>query len=277
MNIKPILKWVGGKQELIPELSKYYNILSFNKYIEPFMGDGVILLDIINKKPNTTCLLNNKNKDLINLYRHIKMDPEELYENCVDLELTFKKYGYYYIRDKFNGINTEKYKGITRSAALILLNKTSYNGLYKLNKKGLYSTPEGKVYNPTIVIEENLHNFSKILPNVSNLLSINYNKIPNIEPNDFVYFDPPYDTLTKTTATDYCGAFEKKDHIILRDYFKELDEKGVFVILSNSSTEYIKTLYSDFTVIEVDNINPNGVKKNKTQELIIIGNHLKNY
>ena len=287
LDVKPILKWVGGKRELIPEIKKYYENLKFDKYIEPFFGGGAVYLDIIKKfgdKKNKDSIINDINGDLIEMYRNIKTNPDEILKYCSSLELDYKKYGYYFIRDRFNGIIIDnqlfKYKGIERSSSLILLNRTCFNGLYRVNKSGKFNVPTGSYKNPKIIDENNLYYLFDKLPLVENILNVEFDKIKKIKKNDLVYFDPPYHPISTTSSfTDYSGSFGEKEQLRLRDYFKELDEKGVYVILSNSSSEFIKEIYKDFKIDEVmcrRNINSKGNKRGKISESLIIGNSLFN-
>lgn len=288
-NIKPVLKWVGGKRELIPEIRNYYKNLDFNNYFELFCGGGSVYLDIIktfgvDKKNNS--FLNDINSDLINLYKHIKDNPEEILGYCNELEKDYYEFGYYHIRDRFNGVDrekneVEKYEGVKRSSSLILLNRTCFNGLYRTNKKGLFNVPEGRYKNPTIINKENLFELSKVLPNSKNILSNNFFEFDFIKKKDLVYLDPPYHPLNETSSfTDYSGQFGTKEQIELRDYFMELDKKGVFVLESNSSSNFISELYKDFTIVEVmcsRNINSKSSSRGKIVEYLIIGNTLKNH
>lgn len=288
-TIKPVLKWVGGKRELLPELRKVYNGLNFNNYYELFVGGGSVYLDLFNVLGggfNFKSVLNDVNTDLIEMYRNIKTSPSEIITNCDLLEKDFYKFGYYHIRDRFNGIDrngdiVEKYEGVIRSSSLILLNRTCFNGLYRTNKKGLFNVPEGRYNNPKIIDEVNLYNLSKILPPVENILNKNFYEIDGISKGDFVYLDPPYHPLTETSSfTDYSGEFGSKEQVKLRDFFKSLDEKGVFVLQSNSSSKFIQEIYSDFIISEVDckrNINSKGDKRGKVKEYLIFGNTLNEY
>ena len=285
-NIKPVLKWVGGKRELIPEIKKFYQKIEFNKYIEPFFGGGSVYLDIIEKfgiEKSNLSIINDVNTDLIEMYRNIKDTPEKIIENCDKLEKDYLKYGYYHIRDRFNGIDRNKnkvdrYEGIQRSSSLILLNRTCFNGLYRTNKNGLFNVPEGRYTNPKIINKENLLQLSRVLPPVKNILNQNFNTIKQIEKGDLVYFDPPYHPLNETSSfTDYSGVFGIQEQLLLRDYFVELDKKGVFLIQSNSSSNFIKEIYSNFNLIEVKcsrNINSKSENRGKISEFLIIGNTL---
>ena len=286
-SVKPILKWAGGKRDLVNKIKPFYESLGIKNYFEPFFGGGAVYFDILKtfgSNYSKKSIINDINTDLIELYRNIKSNPKEIIYHCKELEKDFYKYDYYHIRDRFNGVSKEKekverYDGIIRSSALILLNRTCFNGLYRVNQKGLFNVPKGNYKNPRIVDEDNLFLVSELLPQKQNILNDEFDKLEMIEKNDLVYFDPPYHPLSNTSSfTSYSGSFGEKEQIRLRDYFKILDEKKVLVILSNSSSEFIKDIYSEFKIIEVfakRNINSKSNKRGKISELIILGNNLK--
>ncbi len=286
VGVKPVLKWVGGKRELVPEIRNYYKHLSPENYVEPFFGGGSVYFDVLKvfgSQLSSNSIINDINTDLIGLYRNIKQHPSEIIYHCKELEKDYYKYGYYHIRGRFNGIDNDKnpverYDGIERSSALILLNKTCFNGLYRTNMSGLFNVPEGRYKNPRIVDEENLFELSSVLPKVQNIRNINFNEITDIEEGDLCYFDPPYHPISTTSSfTDYSGSFKAEEQIKLMNYFKSLDEKGVFVIESNSACDFIKELYSEFKIVEVQcsrNINSKSEKRGKINEYLILGNTL---
>ena len=285
-EMKPILKWVGGKRELVPEIREFYKNLNFNKYIEPFFGGGAVYFDILKTfgtEINSKSIINDVNTDLIELYRNIKQSPNEIESTCSELEKDYYKYGYYHIRERFNGVDSEKnkierYEGLVRSSALILLNRTCFNGLYRVNKKGLFNVPKGSYKNPKILDIENLYTLSEFLPPIENIRNSEFDEIEGIEKGDLVYFDPPYHPLNETSSfTSYSGSFGSMEQIRLRDYFKKLNDYGVFVILSNSSSPYIRDIYKEFTVLEVfcsRNINSKSNKRGKIPEFLVIGDGL---
>jgi len=284
--VKPVLKWAGGKRRLIPDIREYYRELKPKKYIEPFFGGGSVYFDIletfgVDYKNNS--IINDVNTDLIEMYRNIKSSSQEIVFYCKELEKDYYKYDYYHIRDRFNGVDREKniverYEGIVRSSALILLNRTCFNGLYRINRKGLFNVPKGNYKNPRIVDEENLYNLASILPNIENIRNIEFDEIGEIEKGDLVYFDPPYHPLNKTSSfTSYSGSFGREEQTRLRDYYKELNDKGVYVILSNSSSSFIKEIYNEFNVIEVycnRSINSKSNKREKIPESLVVGDQM---
>tara|TARA_X000000368_G_scaffold335197_1_gene272694 strand:- start:1998 stop:2879 length:882 start_codon:yes stop_codon:yes gene_type:complete len=287
-DIQPVLKWAGGKRKLVPEIKQFYENLKPKKYIEPFFGGGAVYFDILKtfgKKSKENSIINDKNEDLIDMYKNIKNSPAEVIYHCKRLKKDYEKNDYYFIRAKFNGINqngnkVKKYQGIERSAALILINKTCFNGLYRVNKSGLFNVPKGDQPNPTIVDEENLYKLSSLLPKSKNIRCQEFDEIKNINKGDLVYFDPPYHPLNQTSSfTSYSGAFGKDEQIRLRDYFSMLNKKGVYVILSNSSSDFIKELYKKFTLKKVHAnraINSKADKRKGVYEFIVLGDHILN-
>jgi DNA adenine methylase len=286
-SVKPLLKWVGGKRELLPELRKFYESLEFDNYYEPFFGGGSVYIDIIkifgNDKRESS-FINDINTDLVNLLRHVKETPEEIIQNLYKLKEDYENNDFYYIRDRFNGIDREKnkverYEGIERSSSLLILNRTCFNGLYRTNRSGLFNVPSGKYKNPRLVNEENIKLFSSILPPSQNILNVDFSQIKDIKKNDLVYFDPPYQPINKTSSfTEYSGSFGEEKQIELFNFFSELDKKGVFVILSNSSTDFIFNLYKDFDPFKVycsRNINSKVDGRGKIEEVVVIGNTLR--
>lgn len=285
-DVKPVLKWAGGKRNLVPQIREFYKNLKPKKYIEPFFGGGAIYFDILKtfgEKFKKTSIINDANQDLIDMYKNIKTFPDEVIYHLKRLKRDYEKHDYYFIRAKFNGKNqngdtVEKYQGIERSAALILINKTCFNGLYRVNKNKLFNVPKGNYKNPKIIDEENLYKVSSALPKKQNIRCQQFDKIENINKGDLVYFDPPYHPLNQTSSfTSYSGAFGKDEQIRLRDYFETLDKKGIYVILSNSSANFIKDLYGKFNIQRVHAkrfINSKGDKRQGVCEFIILGDHL---
>ena len=219
------------------------------------------------------------------MYKNIKSSPDEIIKHCKELEKDYYKYDYYHIRDRFNGIDrdknkVERYEGVVRSSSLILLNRTCFNGLYRVNSKGLFNVPKGNYKNPRIVDEENLYKLSSLLPKTENIRNTQFDDIEEVEKGDLVYFDPPYHPLNETSSfTSYSGSFGRKEQVRLRDYFKKLNDEGVSVILSNSSSPFIKEIYNEFNVVEVycsRNINSKSNKRGKIPEFLVIGDEILN-
>jgi DNA adenine methylase len=283
---KSILKWAGAKSFLAKNIFKHIQLIKNpSRYIEPFFGGGSLYFYIAvnNKDLLKNSIINDVNKDLMNLYKDIKKFPEKLIEEHEKIIKIFEKKdyseSYYSIREKFNGLNQElkrikKYSKIERSAALMLLNKTCFNGLYRVNSKGLFNVPKGSYENPSYVKADLIYSVSKILPNLKNIKSKSYLDI-EYKKNDLVYFDPPYDPINETSSfTDYSGKFGKDEQRELYDKFNKLDAMGANVILSNNNTDFIKDLYKEHNLETVEcsrSINSKKDKRGKIQELIIVG------
>lgn len=269
MELKPILKWVGGKRQLLTEIKKYIPD-EYNTYIEPFFGGGAVLFDIKPKK----AVINDINDEIINVYKTIKDNPKELikklktYKNEEDV--------YYEIRnldrtDKYNTLSN-----IEKASRIIYLNRTCFNGLYRVNSKGQNNVPYGKYKNPTICDEKNINNISSYFnKNNVEIKNLDFEKVLELaKEGDFVYLDPPYDPLTETASfVSYSkDGFDRKDQERLKKYCDLLTKNNVKFLLSNSSTDFIKELYKDYTIIEVNatrNISADTKGREKVKEVLI--------
>lgn len=271
--IKPALKWIGGKTQL---LSTIVPLLpdNYNTYCEPFVGGGALLFHV---QPHTA-IINDINTELITTYNVIKYDVENL---IVELK-TFKNESdfYYWVRswdrdtDAYNNISD-----IKKAARILYLNKTCFNGLYRVNNQGKYNAAFGKYKNPNIVNEVVLRHISEYFNKCDiTILNADYTKVLESLPRDsFVYLDPPYDPVSKTANfTRYSSnCFSQDDQIELKEMCDKLTSGGVKFMLSNSSTEFIKNLYSDgekYNIIEVDavrKVNCDASKRGKVSEVIV--------
>ena len=291
-NVKPFLKWAGGKGQLIDKIEKFYPFdESINKYAEPFVGGGAILFDVLNKFDLKKIYISDINFDLLNCYRVIKNNAVELINELAKFEEEFlpkskeeRKIYYYEKRDKFNGLKFEEEKNsklLERAALTIFLNKTCFNGLYRVNKKGMFNVPMGDYKNPKICDKENLENISKKLKNVEIFYGDYTKSFDFVDENTFVYFDPPYRPITKTSAfTAYSEySFEDKEQIELGEYFKLLNKKGAKLLLSNSDPKneniednFFDDLYKGFDIKRIEAsraINSNGSKRGKITEILV--------
>jgi DNA adenine methylase len=271
---KPFLKWVGGKGQL---LTQFEGLLpkTYNSYFEPFIGGGAVFFSINPKKAH----INDINKTLVQTYIHIKNDVKKLIESLKKLEDEFlakdteaRKEFYYLIREKYNSLSHEDFE---KSLYFLFFNKTAFNGVYRENSKGGFNVPIGSYKNPKIVDEENLRAVSEILSNTKITSGSFVDAVKNAKAGDFVYFDPPYHPLSETSSfTSYSkDSFSKDDQIKLRDLFIELDKKGVYVMLSNSSAPFIQEIYSGYKQIPVfasRMINSKADKRGKISEVVII-------
>lgn len=271
---KPFLKWVGGKGQL---LEQFETLLpkKYNSYFEPFIGGGAVFFSINPKKAH----INDINETLVNTYLHIKNDVDKLIKSLKKLEKEFiskdndsRKEFYYSLREKYNSLPANDFK---KSLYFLFFNKTAFNGVYRENSKGGFNVPMGSYKNPKIVDEENLRAVSSALSRTKITSGSFYDAVKNAKAGDFVYFDPPYHPLSETSSfTSYSkDSFSKDDQIKLRDLFVELDKKGVYVMLSNSSAPFIQEIYSGYTQIPVfanRMINSKADKRGKILEVVII-------
>ena len=266
---KPILKWAGGKRQLLPVLLK--NIPDkFNTYYEPFIGGAALLISLYSLNKINNAVISDTNTDLYNLYNTIRKEPQELIDELNNLKFRNSRDDYYRARSLFN--STED--SVRRSAILIYLNRHGYNGLYRVNSNNKFNVPFGKYSNPGMPSPGNIMALSKILQSCTVMNSDFEVAVMHAVRGDFVYFDPPYMPLSKTSYfTGYThSGFVERDQERLSRIFKDLSRKGVYVMESNSSTELIRELYKDFSLMEVDarrNINSVGTKRDAVKELII--------
>lgn len=272
-GVKPFLKWVGGKSQLLPQLRKFYP-RNFKRYFEPFLGGGAVFFDV---KPQEA-FLNDINATLITAYKHIQKKPEELvvllkrlqskYDNKSESE---RSIFYYEMRSKFNNLNDGS---LEKSALLIFLNKTGYNGMYRESNVGGFNVPFGKYKNPAILDESNLFAVSQALEETT-LTALSFEKaVASAKRGDFIYFDPPYYPLNGTAKfTNYHEKdFLADEQLRLRATFEELDKRGCFVMMSNSYTDFIKKLYSGYnkhTVLANRAINCKAEGRGKVKEYVI--------
>jgi DNA adenine methylase len=243
----PFVKWAGGKSQLIPQIIRLMPS-RFARYFEPFLGGGAVFFHTASY--NRNAFLSDINVDLINAYKIIRNNVEELITALKyhQDEYTKSPKSYYYqLRDKTKGLNK-----IENAARFITLNKTCYNGLYRVNKKGLFNVPIGRYKNPLICDPVNLRKMSIVLSQSASYLGvIDYKKIlvEKADKDDFVYLDPPFHPISNTANfTSYTNnGFTLEDQKELATIFKELTRRGCKLLLSNSNTEEIRRLYSDFS------------------------------
>lgn len=274
---KPFVKWAGGKRQLLPILSQHIP-KNFNTYFEPFLGGGAVLFHLISQNSQLKCFVSDLNSTLIQSYVTIRDNVDEL---IMSLEKHSENYFknseeyYYKVRDS-NPKNQ-----IDQVSRLIFLNKTCFNGLYRVNSKGKFNVPMGKYVNPNIVNKENLQILSNVLQ--SKEISIKCEDfttaLKKAHENDFVYLDPPYQPVSSTANfTSYTNDnFDYKDQERLFTEFKKLDSKGCKIMLSNSKSQEVIELFSEYSdnIIEINTnrfINSNSKKRTGHTEILI-----KNY
>jgi DNA adenine methylase len=242
----PFLKWAGGKTQILSELEKFIPS-EFTRYIEPFLGGGALFFHLTTKKNiRRIAYLSDINEELITTYKVVKDDVERLIdllkEHQKDYDKNPKEF-YYELRSSVPPADIEI------AARMITLNKTCYNGLYRVNKKGIFNVPIGRYKNPLICNSNNLKNVSLALRYSKAIIQPSGYKhmlLENAREEDFVYLDPPFDPPSITSSfTSYTNSgFTKTDQKELGDIFRELSEKKCKVLLSNSDTVFIRELYS---------------------------------
>jgi DNA adenine methylase len=268
---KSPVKWVGGKSWLTSTLLPLLPS-TVNTYYEPFVGGGAIFW-ALGQSPDhqiSRVVLNDCNEELIDLYRVIRDFPEDLIQELKPL--IYDKELYYTIRAMDpSGLHLAR-----RAARTIFLNRTGFNGLYRVNKAGQFNVPFGRYTNPTICDEENIRACSEVLRKAELNSKDFADVVDDVKAGDVVYFDPPYVPLNPTSNfTSYTsGGFGLRDQERLAICFRELVDKGVHVFLSNSDTPLVRELYSDFVLMEVQarrSINSKASKRGKINELLVIG------
>lgn len=244
--VKPFVKWAGGKRQLLPQINEN-TPKNFKKYYEPFVGGGAVFLDKQLKK----VVINDFNSELTNAYQVVKDSSEELLKLLETHSENNSSDYYYEIRawDRDGTLDTKS--EVERAARFIYLNKTGFNGLFRVNSHGQVNVPYGKYKNPAIVNEAVIRAVSKYLQKSDiTILNGDYgDALKDVKKNDFVYLDPPYADVTndKKSFVGYTlNGFGDEEQERLRDVFKELDAKGAYVMMSNSSTPYIHELYKEY-------------------------------
>ncbi len=277
-NYKPFLKWAGGKRALSVSIMLFVP-KCFNAYFEPFVGGGALFFALKNKGllDSKTIILSDKNKELINSYRVIQKTPYELLQSLQTLQNNHNKEHFYRIRNLDRNEDFAKLDSIFRAARFIYLNKTCFNGLCRYNAKGEFNTPLGSYKNPKIYEEEAFLNASLALQNTQ-IYHEDFEKTAlKAQSGDFIYFDPPYYPLNKTSSfVSYTDIFLEDEQIRLAELFKKLDARGGKVLQSNSNTPFIRKLYKDFDIIELGAkraINCRGERRGEITELLIKGGY----
>lgn len=270
---KPFVKWVGGKRQLLSQFKELnlYPPEGFdpikNKYFEPFVGGGAVFFDLLPEK----AALSDLNRELVITYNVIKNQLDEL---LVSLKKHRNEKEFFL---KIRAQDSSKLDDISIASRFIFLNKTAFNGLYRVNSKGQFNTPFGKYNNPMICDEENLRRVSKALQQVE-IKHQDYKEVlKSAKKGDFVYFDPPYHPISKTSSfTSYTKeGFLDKEQTDLRDTFLELHKRGCFVMLSNSDTPFINEIYSGHKGIRINKveagraINSKGSGRGKITEVLV--------
>lgn len=271
----PFIKWVGGKRGLLSQLIPLFPT-EFNNYHEPFLGGGAVFFELYNRGllQDKKIFLSDINEELINAYIQVKENPEKLINKLKKYKENHSKDFYYLIRSLDREANFQKTSPLKRAARFIYLNKTCFNGLYRVNSNGYFNVPMGSYKNPNIADEEAILNASEALQNATIKCQSFTNVLNDAKSGDFVYFDPPYYPLTPTanfTAYSKDG-FLEAEQIKLFEVFRELSGRGCKVAQSNSDMEFIKDLYKDFeinTVMMHRFINSKSDGRGKIKEVLV--------
>ena len=289
-KVRPFVKWAGGKGSLIEQLTKYYPLDikngTIDTYIEPFVGGGAVLLDVLQNYNIKKAYAFDINKDLINCYNVIQSNPIELIYKLKTKENEFlllsmkDRQSYFYkIRNKYNECTSND--DIERASQFIFLNRTCFNGLYRVNSKGEFNVPCGKYKNPTICDETNIMNLSKLIKNVKFIYGQYTESEKYINEKTFMYFDPPYRPIKKTSGfTSYTkDQFDDNDQIKLSKFYRKLSDKGVCVMLSNSDPKntnpddnFFDNIYAGFNINTINAkrmINADSKGRGAISELVI--------
>lgn len=292
IECKPFIKWVGGKGQLLPEINKLYPIelgKNINKYAEIFLGGGAVLFDILSKYKLDEVYISDKNLELINTYKSIRDNVDILIKSLKEMEEQYiplnnedRKIYYYEKREEYNSlkINSEM-NNIEKAILFIFLNKTCFNGLYRVNKKGEFNVPMGAYKKPKICDEENLKNVSLTLRNVKIVYADYRESEKFIDDKTFVYIDPPYRPLNITSSfTSYTeNDFNDKEQIELAEYINVLNKKGAKIVISNSDPKnndiddnFFDKLYKNYNINRVKAtrmLNSNASLRGAINELLI--------
>ena len=271
--MKPVVKWAGGKTQLLEHINKLLPP-EFDCYYEPFLGGGAVLLDL---KPQKA-IVNDNNAELINMYLQIKRNVDAVVYALYTLDNRHEssddaKAFYFSMREEYNkniGTNTPE-----QAARLIYINKHCFNGLYRVNSKGFFNVPFNNKIKGDSFDENNIRQLSAYLENVE-IMACDFEKsLESIKKGDFVFFDSPYVPVNATSFTDYTKeGFDYEDHVRLSETFKKLTEKGVYCMLTNHNVDLVKELYDGFNIktVQVSRL-INSKASGRTGEEVIITNY----
>ncbi|MBZ5978626.1 MAG: DNA adenine methylase [Leuconostoc gelidum] len=246
------MKWVGGKRQLLPELAKYVPE-HFGTYFEPFLGGGAFLLALSPEH----AVINDFNPELVVSWMIVRDRPEELLKQLKQHQLNHSKEYYLHLRAADRDGRLEKMTLVQRAARFIYMNKTGFNGLWRVNKKGQNNVPFGSYKNPNISDKDTIKPAARYLNDAQiTITNADFEKaILDAQTGDFVYFDPPYIPISETSSfTAYSSDFGYDQQVRLRDVFVALHQKGVHVMLSNSDVPLIEKLYGHIDGIVIEHV-----------------------
>lgn len=272
----PVIKWAGGKRQLIPQITQLMPE-EFGEYYEPFFGGGALFCELT----PAAATINDLNKQLVGMYEQIKADPDGVCAALSDLQHQYneketmeeKDALYYELRKSFNRYlaTGADIKCSLPAALLIFLNKAGFNGLYRVNASGMYNVPPAHRKTVKAFDRENIMAMSKALEKTKIMCGDFARACKNAEEGDFVFFDSPYYNAFDTYQA---GGFSEADHVRLFELFKTLSGKGVYCMLTNNNCDFIKSLYRDFTIEVVDVKRAiNCVGENRVGKELIVTNY----
>jgi len=266
--VRPVLKWAGGKSRSLPDILSALPS-EIGTYYEPFIGGAAVFFALASEKRFKKAVVSDRNPALIDVYSGLKKDPEGIIKV---LRTYVHDHDEYY---RIRSLDPRSLDPCERAARMIFLNKTGYNGLYRVNSRGEFNVPFGRYKNPNFCDEDNLRLASRALARVKILVGDFEEVIDDAAAGDAVYFDPPYDPVSKTanfTAYHHVE-FGREDHERLKDAFDELAARGISVVLSNSDTEFTNRLFSHWRPkkIQVSRpINSKATHRGSVKELLVV-------
>jgi DNA adenine methylase len=275
--VKPYLKWAGGKRQLLPQIKNHLpKGWSNMRYYEPFVGGGALFFDL---QPRLATI-NDNNEQLILTYKVIRDNVDDLIELLNEHKAHHGEEYYYKVREQDRDAETfAKLTNVQKAARIIYLNKTCYNGLYRVNSQGLFNVPYGRYTKPAIFDEPILRGLNRYLNTNSKNKKIICgdfaDSVKKVGKNSFIYFDPPYHSPNNTNFTGYqAGGFDENEQCRLQKVFCNMTDAGVKCLLSNSSTEFIHDLYNDkrFDIVIVNAkriINSDSAGRGEVDEVLI--------
>lgn len=281
ITVQPFLKWAGGKRQLLSQMEPYFpDLNNITSYYEPFLGGGAVLFHLKPKK----AVVNDYNQDLMNCYRCIKDNLDELIKRLKYYETKNDRDSYYEIRALDRTEKYERWSPVEKAARLIYLNRTCYNGLFRMNSSGQFNSPYGFYKKPNICNEPLLRAISQYFN--ENEIEFRdgdfYDACIDAPKGSFIYLDPPYDQYKeKTNFVGYTkNGFDRFDQERIKKMCDELIERGCYIMISNSNTKFINDLYSknkNYVTYKINvvnarrSINSNGKKRGEVEEVLIIG------
>ena len=272
-KIKPIVKWAGGKRQL---LSRMLMDLpgQWNRYFEPFAGGSAMIVALSNMGRIGKAAIGDTNPELVNLYIEVRDNIEDLIKELKSIQFINERESYLSARKRFNAIRGTEDNKTERAALFLYLNRHCFNGLWRVNSKGEFNVPFGKYSNPSLPDASEIRVFSEMLQDIEIKCSDFETILPEVEPGDFVYLDPPYEPVSRTSSfTSYTKVgFTPYDQGRLRDMCRKLDNLGAMFMVSNSFSPSVMELYSEFTIKKVDAnrfINRDAKGRSGTVEILV--------